>query len=497
MTFLSPTTPFAFIKLGGGLNDTAGPLSVADNESPDLQNIDFDKFGSIMPRRGYDILNTTAISDGANTITNSSLGLYYYKSPSTEKAINVVLDKVYKMDSLDGTWDDITETHTPLYTGSEQHVDFVTFKSKLFLTNNYDVPQQWSGSGSMSDMTVVSGLTRAKCIEVFQNYFFMANVVVSGTSAPTRLYYSAIKDETSWNAADNLEIGYEDGEDIVALKVLGDRLIVYKERSIWYVVFTGNVDIPFLAFRSNSSVGCAAQFSVQRVNNTHIFVSWDGLYYFDGINSYKLSDKVNNTFRGLNRDRITYWKSAYQKDKNKYWLSVVSGTSTPTDLMLTYDTYNLAFSKYAGMSAASLAVFDVSGIDERIYFSDHLGYAYRADIGLNDSPSNTDLAVDSYYWTNWKNFNDICDKKGIPHAYVYHSKTSGTLEFAYAYDFNTTDQHLHSFSMTTTQTVSDFGVRRDLTGRGRMVRFKFANSNTSTHYLVHGIGVQANLQSKA
>ena len=503
MTYLSADTPFSFIKLGGGLNDTGGPFDLQENESPDLQNIDFDKFGSFMPRYGYQILNTIAIPVGISA-TTACLGLYWFRTPTVEKAINVSLDTVYRMDALDGTWDDITQTGPKLSTNSEYQCDFTTFNSKVLLTNDYDVPKQWGASGSISNMTVVVGLTQARFVTNFQNYCLMANCIVAGLDAPTRVYWSAMRDDTSWDSADWMEIGYNDGQEIIRLKVLGDRLIVYKTKSIWFMTFTGDADIPFLRYKSNSSVGCAAPFSIQEIDNGHIFLSWDGLYYFDGMNSYKLSDKINNTFRGINRDRISYARSTYQFDKNRYLLSVASSTSTPNNLVvsLTYDPYQTTgsifkASKYTGISASNMAIFNVNGVEERIYFTDYLGYTYRGDSGLHDTPSNTTYAVNSYYYTNWKNFNDICDSKGIPHAYIYHSKTNGTLTFAYAYDFSTVDQYTHSFSMMTTQTVSDLGVRRDLTGRGRVVRFKFANSATSTSYVIHGLGVQASLVSKA
>lgn len=504
MTYLSALTPFSFIRLGGGLNDTGGPFDLQENESSDLQNIDFDRLGSIMPRQGSTILNPTAIT-ATDVESNSALGLYWFRTPTLEKAIKVVFDKVYRMDSLDGTWDDITETGPTMSTSGEFPVHFITFNKKVLLTNDADVPKQWIGSGSISNMTVVTGLTRARFMEEFQNYVLMANCVVSGTDAPTRIYWSAIKDETSWNAADFHEIGFDDGQEIMQIKTLGDRIIVYKTKSIYFMIFTGNADVPFLVFKSNSNVGLAAPFSVQEIDNGHIFLSWDGFYYFDGINSYKLSDKINNTVRNINRDRIQFAKSTYQTDKNRYLLSVASANSTPNNLVITV-TYNrfsndtsqiFKFSKYAGMSASSLAIINVGGIEERVYFSDYLGYTYRGDIGVDDVPSNTPLAVTSFYYTNWKNFNDICDQKGVPHAYVYHSKTGGTLEFSYSYDFHTDDQYTSSFSQTTTQTVTDLGVRRDLTGRGRVVRFKFANSVSDTHWAVHGIGAQANLQSRS
>ena len=52
------------------------------------------------------------------------------------------------------------------------------------------------------------------------------------------------------------------------------------------------------------------------------------------------------------------------------------------------------------------------------HWGDYGGYVYRSDTGSDDYPLNSQTAIDAYYWTNWKNFEDICDKKGIPHVYI-------------------------------------------------------------------------------
>lgn len=59
--YTSPSVPISDKNFNGGLNNASGPLSIGDHESPDLLNIDFNKFGSIQKRRGYTILNTTPI----------------------------------------------------------------------------------------------------------------------------------------------------------------------------------------------------------------------------------------------------------------------------------------------------------------------------------------------------------------------------------------------------------------------------------------------------
>ena len=78
--------------------------------------------------------------------------------------------------------------------------------------------------------------------------------------------------------------------------------------------------------------------------------------------------------------------------------------------------------------------------------------------------------------------------KGIPHLYIVHRNESNTnLSLGYSYDFFNGDQYTQTFSLYTTQTVTALTTRRDLIGRGRFIRFKFANNSTST-FRIDGIG---------
>src|SRR3990167_4323033 len=104
ITFTTQSVPINDKTLNGGLNSTAGPLGLANNESSDLQNIDLDKFGSIKKRNGYTALNTTSLNAGADS--NGLVWYEYEASGATiRKAVNVCGNKIYKMDDLDGTWD--------------------------------------------------------------------------------------------------------------------------------------------------------------------------------------------------------------------------------------------------------------------------------------------------------------------------------------------------------------------------------------------------------
>lgn len=304
--YISGSVSIPHIIFSGGLNTTAGSLSVLDTEASDLQNVDFDVFGSVKKRNGYNCLNTTPVA-GASTAS----GLYWYVTGSTRKPVAVIGNKIYRMDSLgsgepDGTWDDISGTAVVLTTGATYPISWATFTTGVIGTNDIDVPFKWANSGSASALTVPTGLTRAKFVTVFQNYLFLANLVVSGVDRPNRFYWSAIKDIGTWDDADFIEVSPDDGEEITGFKTLGANLIVYKTQSIYSVSFTGDANVPFIVQKCDSSVGCIAPYSIQEVMNGHIFLAYDGIYYFDGNNSYKMSDKLNSILNNYQKTRFPY-----------------------------------------------------------------------------------------------------------------------------------------------------------------------------------------------
>lgn len=482
--YTSPSLAVSYKKHNGGLNSTSGPLGLEENESYDLANVDFDKFGSFGMRQGYAALNATAVG------TAPINGIHWYMTSSAQKPVMMSGTKAYRMDDLDGTWDDITGSVT-ITSGYKFRYD--TFLSTVLATNNYNPPIVWTGTGNFAAMTVPTGLTKVRFIIHFQNYCLLANVVVSGVAQPTRFYFSTIKTINTWDDADFYEVGKDDGEEITGFKPLADRIVVYKTNSIYCVYFTGDADIPFIIQKSNSAVGCIAPDSIQEVDNGHVFLSYDGIYYFDGANSYKISNKISTTLQTYPAAYYPYAVSLYQKTKNRYWLSMA--TATTNDRVITWDSHNNAWSVYTGITASTMTTFLVSGVEERPYFGDYAGRVFRADYGTSDYPANVKTAINSYFWTNWKNYEDLCDQKGVPHVYIYHKDQAGTLNFSYAYDFDTTNVYADTFTTTSGNGFATKITRRDLTGRGRVVSFKFGMNTTDSAYQIDGIGTEVQLET--
>jgi len=503
--YTSPSVPFKDTKFNGGLNSTASPLNLKDNESSDLQNIDFDRFGSILKRSGYACLNT----DAGNAIGTDGLYWYEYDASGTQTryATRVYDGKLEKMDGLDGTWDDVTGGATIT---SANHCDFETFANNLYVANGVNIPFYWAGGATTSNVAdVPTDLTSAKFVKTYENYLFYGNVVVNSVYYPTRIYWSALRDPTTWDSADWIEVSKDDGQPITGLFALANQAVVFKSRSIYNVYFTGDSTIPFQMKKSSSPVGCTVFSSIQAVEGGLVFFSTDGFYYYDGVTSTKISDRITTTIDGFNSTNFTKIRSLAYRKKNMIQWTFTSSGETQSDKVVVWDYYNNAWSVYDGVNASAMATFMVSGVDERPYFADYNGFVYRADTGTNDAPLNTSNSIDAYYYTNWKSYDDVVNQKATPHTYIYHTDQNAVLSFAHSFDFEDGDTYTQTFNMTAGTDVWDTATwdtakwvgsggkikRLDLTGRGRVVRYKFANSATSETFRIDALGQLAHQET--
>lgn len=352
-------------------------------------------------------------------------------------------------------------------------------------------------------------ITTAKDVCQFQNYLFMANVTFNGTVEKSRIVWCNIKDDLTWLATSFIDIARNDGQQIMRVQALGDRLVIFKERSIYNLFFTGDADIPFTVQESDSNVGCVAQHSVQEVENGLVFLSFDGFYYYDANNSYKISLQIQTTLLSYNATRFNQARSMVQKNKNRYFCSMPSQGQTNNDTVVVWDWQLNAFSLYGGITANSMQTIYVGAIDERIYFGDYSGFVYRMDTGPDDYPLNVQTAITAYYYTNWKHYDDIVDQKGVPNIVLYYQNNSAVLTLAYSYDFESADTYIQTLSMATSTSVYGTAVygtgtyagqggaqqRRDLDGRGRVVRFGFKNATIGETFQIDGLGSFAHLET--
>lgn len=113
------------------------------------------------------------------------------------------------------------------------------------------------------------------CLKVWKNM-----MVIGGVAAqPQRLYYSKIADPETWPANNFIDIKSTDDESdsIIALEVVGENLLVFKQSSLW-VVF----DPVGFENRRVEGVGCVHRGCVVKYREQVYWVAIDGLYSTDG-----------------------------------------------------------------------------------------------------------------------------------------------------------------------------------------------------------------------
>jgi len=506
LPYASPSLPISTRKFSGGLNSSSSPTSLSDTESSDLQNIDYVITGQSRKRQGYTPLNTTAFNSGATWN-----GLWFFeKSNGTKYLMGVCGNKFCDTTTL-------TQTATPftdrtgaltLTAGNNNQISWATILDTVIATNGIDLPFQATGGTNATVMTVPATLTTAKFVETWNNYAFLANVAVGGTYFGSRIYWSNIDSITTWTASDFRDVAKADGQVITGLKALGSTLVIFKRHSIWIANFTGDSDIPFVFQKTRSTVGCVSGYSIQEVQNGLIFLADDGFYYFDGNNSFKMSDRISETLKTFNSNRLAQVVSIYSNIDNRYLASFTeSGNATHTK-QITWDSQNNAFSLYKGINANCFARIYSSGV-EQLFFGDYSGYVYQMGSGLDDYPSNVQTLINSYFYTKWFDYDDMQSKKAVTQVSIYYQFSLATLTFAYSYDFEVPDQYTQTFSIaagtalygtaiydTSLYAGQGGSVRAcHLTGRGKVIRFKFANAALGETFSIDGFSAFINAET--
>lgn len=294
-----------FTSNTGGLNSKGSPIFVGKNEASDLLNVNLDTDGSISSRNGYTTLNTTVLPGRVD-------GLYHFKKNNGTAYLIAAATNLYKMDSFDGTWDDITGT-TSITANSPAQM--LTFDDTLVVLNNDDKIQNWTGTGTASDNECYTDivLTSAKTMEVYQNRLYLFNVTVDGSYYPDRGYYSAAQQIATWDGS-YFTVGFDDGDEIIGSDVLGSYLYVLKKNSIYRVRGTGDSTVPHTIDKTAATEGCISRGSIQKVNNMIVYLSQKGLTVFDGTTSKVISTKIQPTIDALDGDLKVLSKSVVMRN---------------------------------------------------------------------------------------------------------------------------------------------------------------------------------------
>ena len=160
---------------------------------------------------------------------------------------------------------------------------------------------RWIGIGSDEVEGNSAKSVRAQCIGDYKDFLFIANTEEDGSSYPSRLRWSQWQNPRLWhNNEDGSGLaGYVDVNDtagkIMAVKKIGDILVVYKEDGIVAISYTGG-DTTFSKELITTQTGLIAPKAVVSLSHSHIFVGRDNIYQFDGNSVMPIGDDIRKFF---------------------------------------------------------------------------------------------------------------------------------------------------------------------------------------------------------
>lgn len=233
----------------GGLNLRADQFNIAENESPALLNVDVDPRGGVRRRDAVTKVNSTALDDDIVSLIS------HY-----EEGQNQVLAAVATATETKLLWnDDVTGDFdgTVSYGGTDVQFDTtqpprgVTFNGYTYVVNGkfltstghttYSVVR-WSGADGSTALATpdIDGsdghFPNARYTTTWAEYIWVAYTLESGTTHKNRVRWSKVNVAENWTAADYIDIDIgEDGDHITAIIPDADRLLVFKENSIYAI----------------------------------------------------------------------------------------------------------------------------------------------------------------------------------------------------------------------------------------------------------------------
>jgi len=408
----------------GGLNVRADQFNLADNESPDVLNVDVDPRGGVSRRDGITATNTTALGGHIRSLFAHSSASYNQILAGVTSGSDSTLHY-----ATTGNFTQITVGGPAVTMTGAQPPRAVTFNESTYIVNGslFDTDKstvKFSGVAAASALTAdIDGsdghFPCARYTTTWGQFVWVGYTVESGTTYRNRVRFSKVNDAENWTATDYIDIDIgEDGDYITAVLPDADRLLVFKQNSV-YAVYGFSRD-SFEVRNVTRTAGCRDG-SQPVASNAGVFFWYaeDGVYLlaYDSVvwAFERLKPKIDDTSITFNTAPSLMWFD------ERLWVSVdyTSGESVagaaqtnrrnmfvwdpslgPTGAWTRYDANGRSLLAYRPSGATHLGIVAVSEWSGTAAFTRIAKVNQNADVDLYD-PSGSAVEIYSHYQTGW------------------------------------------------------------------------------------------------
>lgn len=322
----------------GGLNLRSDPFQLADNESPEMLNVDVDPRGGLRQRKvAKPFAGAIPIPVGATVGPDLKALAAYETTGGIKQIVGITTDGAIRY-TTGGAW----TTLTTIAAGSV--IRTATFKDRLYIQTGVGAALRWDGAtlatlGSAWNNTItnptpagaVGNMPRAQCIAVHQGCVFIGGTAEGANSFPNRIRWSHPNSPEDFRDTDYIDIDTgSDGDVITAMISYGDRLLVFKRRSI-HAVYGEGPD-GFHIYPVTREVGTISQESVTNTDVGLYFVSWpEGVMRYTGKNPEWAFEKIYPAIQDGSIPDARQGEIALGWGNRRLWVAVPWSSSTKID----------------------------------------------------------------------------------------------------------------------------------------------------------------------
>lgn len=433
---------FQIDTFSGGINEFTPEALMSPKEAVTAKNFLIDN-GALTTETEPDILGY--LSSATNDITK----LISFYVGNEEKVLAQVKEKIYNSDG--------TLFTTIPNSGTLDYVNFQYKGENVLIFCNGNNPRMIKSDGTVSvlknrrieyaedgsiykyvtpegykydrESSVTSVAPASNLIELYQDRLWLVNY--SSLYQTERIFFSTsgvngadiedftfpIEEGEANQHGGFIDVRSYDGSSIIGLKTAFDSLYVFKQKSIFKIV--GSSTDNFQLVQVAESSGTIADRSIAVGNNGIYYMSQDGIYYFDGTNTHRISDKIKKTLEGIDKYRIDEVIGCFYN--GKYYLSIPYGGYFDTKgRIIEYDVNNDSFMFHDYLTF----IKDIANIN---------GKLTTASGKFIEIPSDTDYhyTLDSYWESPFYDFGSQNSKKSTTYLYFrgYSMGTKNKVEF--------------------------------------------------------------------
>lgn len=424
---------------GGGLNNFISPEYIGNTQASELQNVSIVESGCVAKRNGHSPLGSGLV--------NNPKGLASYYTTSNRYLVTVDGTALKYLNGAN--WTTISGAS---FTASLP-TTFTQAKGNLYILNGTDPVRQLTSSLTLTAPTTTPSAA-------FGIYYNGRHIVAGVGSQPSRLYISDSTDMSHFTTdpslntshllepdnstdvpgattftgnigvsfANIIDISKDDGQAITGLSKFQNFLVIFKERSIYYLTFDPTAGTPVVT-QITAALGAVGHRSIDAIDNDVWFMSRLGYYQLGNQANFQSTIRTNETSAPIHPiiDTITPMNlanTAALRTGYLFYASIATGGTLTNNRTIVWDTRFSAWVVHTNINANAFTEFiDASNVKHVYYAADDQPQVYEIDTSYSDNGA----AISSYWTSKAFDFGNFSLSKQILYIDFLFRQVSGTV----------------------------------------------------------------------